>query len=382
MADALRGGIIINEILADPTGAGVSTDTDGDGTARGADEYVELLNTSASAVDVGGLEFWDAQRDNWFTIPDGTILQPGGTLTVVRNARPAGTLPGDGVTDIAFDADFGSGVLGNNRDNVVIYDPDANAFIQATYNNDTLDDPTTGSNYAGFSATAVRVGAGEDFGTDIDGRSIQRGPNGNDDFFNDLDSTPGAGNVCFTPGVRIATPTGPRPVEHLRPGDLVITRDAGVRPVRWVGGRHLPVEELRRSPHLCPIRIAAGALGLGLPRRTLHLSPQHRILRPGPLLEMGLAEVLVAGRHLLGRPGIRQVEPAEGVHYLHFALDAHHVVFAEGLPAETLHFGPEARRVLGPGQVAELRNIFPGLDLTGRRTARPVLEGVYTRLAR
>ncbi len=41
--------------------------------------------------------------------------------------------------------------------------------------------------------------------------------------------------ICFTRNTRIETPYGPRPVQDLRPGDLVITRDHGVQPLRWVG---------------------------------------------------------------------------------------------------------------------------------------------------
>ncbi|NBQ51552.1 MAG: hypothetical protein EBU35_13140, partial [Marivivens sp.] len=39
--------------------------------------------------------------------------------------------------------------------------------------------------------------------------------------------------ICFTPGARIATPRGARPIETLRPGDLVVTRDHGLQPIRW-----------------------------------------------------------------------------------------------------------------------------------------------------
>ena len=45
--------------------------------------------------------------------------------------------------------------------------------------------------------------------------------------------------ICFTAGTRILTPHGPRPVEDLRPGDLVITRDNGPQPLRWTGRREV-----------------------------------------------------------------------------------------------------------------------------------------------
>lgn len=51
MADMLLGGIVINEIIVDPNGAS-NFDTDGNGIADDEDEYVELFNASASAVDI------------------------------------------------------------------------------------------------------------------------------------------------------------------------------------------------------------------------------------------------------------------------------------------------------------------------------------------
>mgnify|MGYP003561850666 FL=1 len=41
--------------------------------------------------------------------------------------------------------------------------------------------------------------------------------------------------ICFANGTRIATPRGERPVEDIRPGDRVMTRDNGPQPVRWAG---------------------------------------------------------------------------------------------------------------------------------------------------
>ena len=57
MSDSLLGGIIINEILADPNRA---NNFDGDGTADSTDEFVEPFNGSAAAIDIFGLQLWDA----------------------------------------------------------------------------------------------------------------------------------------------------------------------------------------------------------------------------------------------------------------------------------------------------------------------------------
>ena len=70
-----------------------------------------------------------------------------------------------------------------------------------------------------------------------------------------------------------------RAVEVLRVGDLVLTEDHGPQPLVWVGARSLGPADLAANPALQPVRIAAGALGLGLPARDLVVSPQHRLGR-------------------------------------------------------------------------------------------------------
>lgn len=83
---------------------------------------------------------------------------------------------------------------------------------------------------------------------------------------------------CFVAGTLIETPVGWRAVEELAPGDLVITRDNGHQPVRWVGSVRLSGSSLARHSRLRPIRIRAGALGPATPARDLLVSPQHRVL--------------------------------------------------------------------------------------------------------
>ncbi|OIP87782.1 MAG: hypothetical protein AUK37_00870, partial [Rhodobacterales bacterium CG2_30_65_12] len=81
--------------------------------------------------------------------------------------------------------------------------------------------------------------------------------------------------VCFAPGTRIATALGPRRIDKLKVGDYVITLDDGPQPIRWIGKRRLRFDVPGPDQ---PVRIAPGALGPGLPRRALLLSPNHRVL--------------------------------------------------------------------------------------------------------
>lgn len=157
------------------------------------------------------------------------------------------------------------------------------------------------------------------------------------------DNSSSATIVCFTADTLIDTPDGPRPVQTLQLGDLVTTMDNGAQPVRW---HHCwQVQTTRKT---APVRIKAGALGDGVPRRDLLVSPQHRIMVRSAIAArmFGAFEVLVPAKKLLGLPGISQDPQAQRVTYAHFMCDTHEVVFANGTPAETLYPGPQARRIV------------------------------------
>ncbi len=179
--------------------------------------------------------------------------------------------------------------------------------------------------------------------------------------------------VCFTPGTRIGVARGAVPVEALGPGDLVRTADAGLVPIRWAGARWLGRRVLRDRPELAPVRIAAGALGQGLPLRPLTLSPQHRVLLRSPLVAAatGRPEALLPAHALTGLRGIRRRPGLQSVCYLHLLLPAHHVIEAEGAPVESLLLGDLARDALTETHGAELA----GLRLPSMKPARPLIEG-------
>ena len=148
---------------------------------------------------------------------------------------------------------------------------------------------------------------------------------------------------CFAPGVRISVPHGLVPVERLRVGDLVLTSDHGAQPVRW--RRQFVVSATGRQ---APVRVQEGALGGGLPWRDLIVSPQHRMLVRSKIAARmtGGAEVLVPAKRLVGVPGITRVTQSPVQRYIHFQLDRHEVVFAEGAPTESLLPGPMVQTLL------------------------------------
>lgn len=194
-----------------------------------------------------------------------------------------------------------------------------------------------------------------------------------------------SGIACFTPGVLVETATGARAVEALVSGDLVMTRDRGLQPVRWVGKRTFRAAELQADASLHPILFRKGALGANLPARDMMVSRQHAMLVKGPRAELyfGEDEVLVRAVHMADQPGIVQAMVQE-VTYIHLMFDHHEVICADGVWSES--FQPAARNIGGLEDEArsELFKVFAEqpepANPEAYRAARPILKAHEARL--
>lgn len=167
---------------------------------------------------------------------------------------------------------------------------------------------------------------------------------------------------CFTPGTRIMTVNGPVLAEDLRPGDRIITRDAGAQPLLWSGERAFGWRALGLLAMLRPVRIRAGALGADLPARDLLVSPNHLLLAERPATgDSPAQEMFLPARDLVGRPGI-DTAPLTEVRYLHLLLDRHHAILAEGCWSESLRTDPVALASLTGEARATLASAGFGAD--------------------
>lgn len=186
---------------------------------------------------------------------------------------------------------------------------------------------------------------------------------------------------CFGTGTRIDTPSGPRPVEMLRPGDVVLTRDFGVLPVLRADRREIAPAE-RLSAEAAPIRIPAGCFGPGRPARALYLSPQHRVTVEGATLTLdhGVERAFVPARAIDGWRGARQVPAGPGLCWHHILLPVHAEIRAEGLWCESLLAAPDGAPAPRPAlpclSVAEGRALLR----VGRGAARRARSAGATRL--
>ncbi|MDG1862705.1 MAG: Hint domain-containing protein [Yoonia sp.] len=184
------------------------------------------------------------------------------------------------------------------------------------------------------------------------------------------------GPPCFVAGTLIDTHEGPRAVEDLDVGDLVMTLDNGPQEVRWTGCR-----VVAGQGDFAPIRFAPNALRNEV---ELLVSPQHRMLITGWRAELlfGEDEVLVAAKHLVNGDMIHVMSTRE-VSYHHLLFDQHEIVFSNGIPSESFH--PGETILDGDADLrAELSTLFPELSDMGsgwdRRCARHVIKGKEARV--
>ncbi len=165
------------------------------------------------------------------------------------------------------------------------------------------------------------------------------------DAYITTDSTQG---ICYLAGTNIMTPAGEVPVESLRIGDQVISRGQGVRAIKWIGRQNFAARFIANNADKVPVRITAGALGNGLPRRDLFVSPGHSMLLDGTLV---LAKALVNGIT------ITQPEPPADVRYQQLEFETHDCVLAEGAWSESYADAQGMRNMFH--NAAEFAALFP-----------------------
>lgn len=342
---AVSGDYIINNASVGTT-SGVGQDGAGTATISGSrifqsDDYI-VVTAIGETVDgqlsgssaITGMVVYDSFADYQAGIPKYTYVpqNPGQTATIQSDVS--------GLGDVYLR--FNSSVL-------ISSDPGAPSLNGTMI---TPENPTAnGGTYA----------VDRDTNVDYDGDGIiDPGPlETGDSLFNAGAYAP----ICFGADTLIDTPAGPRRAGDLRAGDMVLTKDSGAQPIRWISTRSYSADALAALPAARPIRVSAGALGEGMPECDLLLSPQHRVLVRSKIAQRMFAsdEVLVAVKQLLEVEGIDIAEDVATVDYVHFMFDKHEIVFANGTEAESLFAGAQAFAMIGDAARRELLTIFPEL---------------------
>ena len=180
--------------------------------------------------------------------------------------------------------------------------------------------------------------------------------------------------ACFVSGNCILTDCGEVHVETLAIGDIVMPGRSGSslpRRVIWIGRRHIDCSRHPNPTAVWPIRVTANAFGEGLPVRDLYLSPEHAIYWEGTLLPI---------KELIDGQAVAQIE-RDCVTYWHVELDAHDVLLAEGLPAES-YLANGNREEFGEGSTLVLYPAFKGSDDGGEPCVPVRRQGVEIEGAR
>ncbi|MEE9454964.1 MAG: Hint domain-containing protein [Paracoccaceae bacterium] len=186
--------------------------------------------------------------------------------------------------------------------------------------------------------------------------------------------TSGAGVLCAGSKIRL--------IEDLRAGDKVMTRDRGLRPIKWIGSTILDRYALDNKPEYHPISFKKNALGNN---KAMLLSPQHRVLLTDWRAELlfGEPEVLVPAKALLNDNTITIKRNINKVEYFHILFEKHEILFVDNIWSESFFPGAYMLNGLGKATYAEITALFPALETqpeTYGPTARMALTPRETRL--
>lgn len=362
-ADLIEGGAGLDFIDYSASGAGVSVnlstnavaggDAANDTITGGIDGIIgsnwndTLIGFDAQGADFtnvffggGGNDFLDGRGGN-------DSLYGGDGSDTIIGGTGADLIDGGAGNDAIF-AGAGDTIFGGAGNDTFFLDPNAMGGGTITIDGGEADEPNGDTlNLNGLAAFKSVVLTNTDPNA-LAGSATLR--DGTVVTFSNLEGL----IICFTAGTRILTAQGPRLVESLTPGDLVVTRDNGLQPLRWTGQRRV-----RGGGDFAPIRFAVGAVGNDAP---LLVSPQHRMLHRSSTaaLYFDTPEVLLSAKHMVNGADITRSECPE-VTYIHLMFDRHEIIFAEGAASESFHPGAQGLSALSDESREDLFRCFPVL---------------------
>ncbi|MGO4854001.1 Hint domain-containing protein [Phaeovulum sp. W22_SRMD_FR3] len=347
----LGAGTAVNGAITWGGSSNVNTATFGDGVTVGGGIYLGGSGNTQTFIAgdnvhiAGPLAVGGGNNDNTFTFGDGATID--GAVT--------GSISGSETWTFGDNWSFGSSFSLQGGDDTLILgttNRDSSGTISGGSGNDTLVLHIPRDQEAAFASSATAAGwtQNPDGSWNTQGHALTY----NGATFTSFEAA--RTFPCFASGTRIDTPDGARPVEDLRAGDLVLTRDCGPLPLIWVGARRVTFTDAGSQQR--PIRLPAGALGPDQPCRALIVSPQHHLLvhqADAP------QNVLVPAKALVGMWGVQEMRGCKEVTYHALLLDGHHILSAEGAAVESLYPGPMAQRMLGRRNWVDLVRRLPSL---------------------
>ena len=182
------------------------------------------------------------------------------------------------------------------------------------------------------------------------------------------------GCKCFLKGTTVRTAGGDRRIENLAVGDLLPTAFGGMCPIQWIGRYPFKKNDPTKAwvKDVLPVRVARSALGPNIPYADLYVTKAHALLIDGLLVPVCN---LINGTTI----ALHDAGALDELEYFHIKLEHHDVIYAEGVPCETLldvdenavnfaeylrRYGPPISEntpcavVLGSGRRVELKSRF------------------------
>ncbi|MDZ4309246.1 MAG: Hint domain-containing protein [Cypionkella sp.] len=179
--------------------------------------------------------------------------------------------------------------------------------------------------------------------------------------------------VSFARGTMITLASGQqRAIESLKIGDKVLSRDHGGQAIRWIGST-----TLRAVGAFAPVVITAGTLGNS---GDLLVSQHHRMFLYQRKRSPGLAtsELLVQAKHLVDHKSVF-IQEGGFVDFFSIVFDHHEIIYAEGVPAESLMVNDATVNRLPTELSEDVKARFPGLSQNqhfGTEAGRQFLDSI------
>jgi len=139
------------------------------------------------------------------------------------------------------------------------------------------------------------------------------------------------GSKCFLKGTTIRTADGDRKIEDLAVADLLPTVFGRTCAIQWIGYYSYKRGDQAKPwvKDVLPVRVARSALGPNRPHADLYVTKEHALLIDGVLVTAGS---LINGTTIT----LHDASEHNELEFFHIKLARHNVIYAEGVPCETV----------------------------------------------
>ena len=243
---AVLAAVGVNEFLADPPD-GPLGDANGDGARSSSDdEFIEIINRTASPADVGGFSLRDTDGLR-LTFPPGTVIPANETAVIFGGGAPAGEFGNTRANELIFTAALS---LNNPGDTITLIDRE------------------------GHVAEAITYGTAEGNAN----QSINRNPDSAGSRFAPHSTIAGSGGRLFSPGAQIngsAFTVSPR-IAEISPASAPLESPPFDVTVRGSGFDHSSIAFIDSAP-VVTVFISASELIARAPTSVTSVAGQHQL---------------------------------------------------------------------------------------------------------